>query len=155
MSRRLNLPVVAAFLLVVVPTAWAASPTPANGTLAPGGTPTLTGVHTADGNTFITQRAPLILTGTFAGTAILEQRIVVHPGGLTTFEAWQTFSGTVNGLPGTVLLRIVGSGDATSFHGYFIVVSATGNLTGLHGEGTFTISAQTGVGTYTGQVEMP
>ncbi len=142
-------------LLMAVAMARAEPPTLASGTLAPGGPPTVTGIWTADGNTIITQRIPLILTGTFAGTAILDERVVLHADGLSTFEAWQTFTGTVNGRPGTVVLRIVGSGDATSLQGQFIVIRGTEELAALHGQGTFTLSAQTSSGIYTGQIQLP
>jgi hypothetical protein len=62
----------------------------------------------------------------------------------------------VNGVPGTVTFNLVGSNDPTgALKGTATIVSATGDLAGLHGvlSEVGTVPAPSGpVGTYTGQI---
>ncbi len=50
-------------------------------------------------------------------------------------------------MKGTVVLRFEGSGTGGSA-GQFTVVSASGNLEGLHGQGTFAQTSPAVAGTY-------
>ena len=73
------------------------------------------------------------------------------------FHDIETFTGTVNGVPGTVTFNLNGSNDPTgAVKATATIVSATGDLAGLHGvlSEIGTVSAPSGpVGTYTGQIQ--
>ncbi|MDP9236749.1 MAG: DUF3224 domain-containing protein [Chloroflexota bacterium] len=131
--------------------AQAAPPTPASGSFQDA---LLANVVTrsAGPNTIITDTLTTVLSGTFSGTSVLQERYVLRADGSFIDHAVETFTGTVNGVAGTVTEVDVLTGDATSFHGHFVVVSGTGGLANLHGQGTFEGSTITGAGTYTGQI---
>ncbi len=144
------------FLLIASPlmsTAHATTPTPASGTFS---TAALTNVVVrpagpAGGNAIVTDISTFTLTGTFSGTAVLQERYVLRADGSYTDHGVQTLTGTVNGVSGTVTFNITYRGNATSFQGHFVIIAATGGLANLHGQGTFEGDA-TGAGTYSGQV---
>ena len=82
--------------------------------------------------------------------------IVVHRDGSANFHDVEVFTGTVNGVPGTVTFNLTGSNDsALNVKARSTILSATGELSGLTGllrlagsvkfpEGPF--------GTYSGQI---
>ena len=91
------------------------------------------------------------LTGTFDGTSVIDGSCVVRPSGQTVCHASEEFTGTVAGESGTATFNDVVFIDGTgAVHGAFSVITGTGDLTGLHGHGTFEGSA--GTGTYTGRL---
>jgi hypothetical protein len=80
--------------------------------------------------------------------------------GLLTIKAMRTFTGTVNGLPGTLDLLFIGKVNISvrpiTLTLYWVILSGTGELVNLCGEGTYW---RTGVddlgrpiGTYTAQI---
>src|SRR5882724_7587801 len=88
-------------------------------------------------NTIITLDITACLhDGTFEGTLVGTERDVIHPNGTLTGQARGVFSGTVNGRSGTCVLSLVVSitrnGDVT----HWVVDQGTGDLAGLHGQGT-------------------
>src|SRR6266849_402145 len=90
--------------------------------------------RSADGNTIIDITATLSYTGTFNGTSILQGKLIFHSDGSANFFSTETFTGTVNGVPGTVTFQVRGGGgSAGDYHGIQTIVSATGDLAGLHG----------------------
>jgi len=76
---------------------------------------------------------------------------VFHADGTSEFHGTVTCACTVGGMTGTVVIRFEGAGSggsAGSVQGQFRVVSASGNLEGLHGQGTFAQTSPAVAGTY-------
>lgn len=90
------------------------------------------------GNQFVSISLASTLTGTITGTGVESLTAESHPNGTETFQAWQVMQATVDGRTGELVIRIVGTGTDAANSGQIIIVSASGGLTGLHGEGTFT-----------------
>ena len=88
------------------------------------------------------------LTGTFAGsgTTVIELETGEFEG-----QAMFTFTGTVDGTLGTLAISTESEGIGDSSQGEFEIVSGTGDLANLEGEGTFEVTL--GVGTYSGDLE--
>lgn len=112
--------------------------------------------RSAGGNAIIELRATVEYTGTFTGTSEVHGVLIAHADGSANFRDVEVFTGTVNGVPGTVTLNIAGSNDsALNVKATSTIVSATGALAGLHGTlrlaGTVQIP-QGPVGTYSGQI---
>ena len=112
--------------------------------------------RSAGGNTMIELRATVEYTGTFTGTSMVQGKLIAHADGSANFHDVEVFTGTVNGVPGTVTLNLAGSNDsALNVTIRSTIVSATGGLAGLRGElnlaGTVRIP-QGPVGTYSGQI---
>jgi hypothetical protein len=157
-ALRVRLPVVA---LVVATIGFAAGAAPA----APPATVSGSYVYTdswfesfrsAGGNAIIELNATVEYTGTFTGTSTVHGVLIAHADGSASFHDVEVFTGTVNGVPGTVTLNIAGSNDAgLNVKATSTIVSATGALAGLHGTlrlaGTVQLP-QGPVGTYSGQI---
>ncbi len=134
--------------------AQAAPPTAASGSFS-SAPPTNVVTRSAGPNTIITDTFTGVLSGTFSGTSVFQERYVLRAdGSFIADHAVETFTGTVNGVAGTATFVDVITGDTTSFHGHFVVVSGTGGLANLRGQGTFEGSSTTGVGTYTAQIQI-
>ncbi len=96
---------------------------------------TLTGERTADGNTFLTGTfVDDVFEGTFVGTASNVFGLVLNPSGLNV-QLYFTFTGTVNGIPGTCIIKFQGNGEGIlmPIKGTWVILSGTGGLTNLHG----------------------
>ena len=93
-------------------------------------------VQTAGPNTIITLSETACSRGTFEGTLVNIERDVIHPNGTVTLQASGVFSGTVNGRSGTCVtsstVALTRNGDVT----HWVVDQGTGDLAGLHGQGT-------------------
>ena len=112
----------------------------------------ITGVEVEEDEMIITQIITSELTGTFIGSSVAEFTIVIDlETGEVEFQAMSTFTGTVAGISGTTVFSIEGEGVGDSSQGEFEIVSGTGDLANLEGDGTFEITL--GVGTYSGQLE--
>jgi Protein of unknown function (DUF3224) len=150
--------------LVAALGAAASPPTEASGTFTYLSS-TFNSMRTVGGNTIIDLSATVSYTGTFTGTSTVHGTLIFHSGGTgVQFPPWranfhdvETFTGTVNGVPGTVTFNLNGSNDPTgAVKATATVVSATGELAGLHGvlNEVGTVPAPSGpVGTYTGQIQ--
>jgi hypothetical protein len=119
---------------------------------------TFNSVTTAGGNTIIDLSATVSYTGTFTGTSTLHGRLIIHPDGSANAHDVEVFTGTVDGVPGTVTLNLNLSSDpALVVTGKDVIVDASGQLAGLHG--VLTVDAQVydplvgPIGTYGGQIE--
>jgi len=137
--------------------ATASPPTSANGTLTYQGA-TFNSVRQAGGNIIIDLSATVAYTGTFTGTSTLHGTLIFHTNGTANFHDVETFTGTVNGVPGTVTFNLDGSSDtAAVVSATDVIVSASGELAGLHGvlsEAAVVYDPAIGpVGTYSGQIE--
>ncbi len=98
-------------------------------------------VRTAGRNTIITSSITTCFHGTLEGTWVGTERDVIHPNGTLTGQASGVFSGTVNGRSGTCVfsleVSITRNGDVT----HWVVDQGTGDLAGLHGQGTIPFDA--------------
>jgi len=91
-------------------------------------------VRTVGPNTIITSSITTCFHGTFEGTWVGTERDVIHPNGTVTIQASGVFSGTVNGRSGTCVTSVVVNVPHTN---HWVVDQGTGDLAGLHGQGTF------------------
>jgi hypothetical protein len=153
----------AAIALVATSGAAASPPTPASGTFTTTSA-TFNSMREAGGNTIIDLSSTIAYTGTFTGTSTVHGLLIFHSDGVgPQFPPWrgnfhdvEIFTGTVNGVPGTVTFNLKGSNDPSgAVKATYTIVSATGELAGLHG-----VLSQVGkietpsgpFGTYTGQI---
>ena len=154
---RLCLLLVPVVLFAPVGTTGAAAspPTPASGTFTYTSS-TFNSVRTAGGNTIIDVSATVSYDGTFTGTSTVEGRLIVHADGSANFHDVETFTGTVNGVPGTVTFNLTGSNDSSlALHATATIIGATGGLAGIHGllHEVGSVQIPTGpFGTYSGHV---
>jgi hypothetical protein len=159
-SGRRTLAIILAAALVVavlspmgVTGAAASPPTSASGTFRYSGDPV--SCRPAGGNT-ICEFAPTVVTytGTFNGTSTGPNTLIIHADGSASFHGFYTFTGTVNGIPGTVTFEAHGKGTSDlQFQATLTSVSGTGGLANLHAVlrevGTVEDNP---VGTYTAQI---
>ncbi len=103
-------------------------------------------VRTVGPSTIITSSITTCFHGTFEGTWVGTERDVIHPNGTVTGQASGVFSGTVNGRSGTCVfsleVSITRNGDVT----HWVVDQGTGDLAGLHGQGTTQEVSENGPG---------
>jgi Protein of unknown function (DUF3224) len=157
---RLRLLAVAAVASLAVIAASSAAPSPpiaASGTLTYTSS-TFNSSRAAGGNLIFDLSATVSYTGTLSGTSTLHGTLIFHPDGTANFSDIETFTGTVNGVPGTVTFNLNGHSDpALNVSGTDVVVDASGQLAGLHGvlsETAVVLDTAVGpVGTYSGQLE--
>ena len=138
-SPRWFAPVVLTLAIVGAQSAAASGPPESSsGTFGPTGAPAAVAVRTADGNTILTVTArPGRFTGTFTGAYSEDLRIVRHAGGSFNFAAEVTCLCTVDGMTGTMTVKLDGTGTPTgSFDAHYRIIAATGGLEGLQGQGT-------------------
>ncbi len=157
--RLLLVPLVAVLAASGVNGAAASPPTTATGAFTYTSA-TFNSTRAAGGNTIIDLSATVSYAGTFSGTSTLHGILIIHADGSANFHDVETFTGTVNGVPGTLTFNLVGSGSSVpppgSFRGTDVIVRGTGALATLHGVldeiGTVPMPAIGPVGTYTGQI---
>src|SRR5439155_19267478 len=91
-------------------------------------------IRLAGGNTIIDLSATVSYTGTFSGTSTVEGILIFHADGSANFHDVETFTGTVNGVAGTVTFNLTGrNGPSLDIQATDTIVSATGYLAGRHG----------------------
>lgn len=138
-----------------VPTANASPPAAASGTFYTSSA-TFNSVRVAGGNTIISLTATVDYTGTFNGSSVVEGTLIFHADGSANFHDVETFTGTVNGAPGTVTFNLEGASTPEGvYHGTDVVLGATGGLANLHGviRQIGTVPAPIGpAGTYSGEI---
>ena len=148
-------PLVIVLAVVATTSAAAAPPTLANGTVG-NTSSTFNSVRAADGNLIVDLSATASYTGMFSGTSTLHGILIIHADGSANFHDVETFTGTVNGVPGTVTFNLTGSNDAAlAVHATATIIGASGDLAGLHGvlHEVGTVIVPTGpVGTYSGKI---
>jgi len=148
-------PLVIVLAVVATTSAAAATPTLANGSVG-NTSSTFDSVRAADGNLIVDLSATASYTGTFSGTSTLHGILIIHADGSANFHDVETFTGTVNGVPGTVTFNLTGSNDAAlAVHATATIIGASGDLAGLHGvlHEVGTVIVPTGpVGTYSGKI---
>jgi hypothetical protein len=101
--------------------------------------PTIVDMWSAGGNIFMTTTEDIVYYGILSGTMTDVGNVVIHTSGNWTYRAVGTFEGTVAGKYGTLRMMMVGSRpDAFSeWQGTWVILSGTGELENLHGQGTF------------------
>lgn len=133
----------------------ASPPTSASGTFTTTSA-TFNSIRSAGGNTIIDLTATVSYSGTFNGTSIVQGTLIFHADGSANFHDTETFTGTVNGVSGTVTFNLTGGSTPEGlYHGTEVIVSGTGDLANLHGvlRQVGTVPAPIGpAGTYTGQI---
>lgn len=156
LTRSLLIPLAIVLAATGITAAHASTPMPATGTFEYTDS-TFHDIRSAGGNTIIEDNvAHVIYSGTFTGTSTVEGLLIFHPDGSATAVDTETFTGTVNGVPGTVTMRLTGGGPVPLFQGTDVILSATGALAGLHGvldEAGLVTIPQGPSGTYSGQIQ--
>ena len=128
-----------ALLIVLTPFAHASSPITASGTFT--ASFTVLSVTTAGGNTIITVNETATLTGSFVGTRIAQGSEIIHPDGSFIASDTGTFTGTLNGEPGTLVITGHSTGVGGTGAGGFVVNNGAGALEDIHGYGPFQFTA--------------
>jgi uncharacterized protein DUF3224 len=106
-------------------------------------------------NTVIDLRSVVAYTGTLEGTSTLEGTLIVYRDESASFQGVETFTGLVNGIPGTLTFKLQGSSDLyQAIQINNTITSGTGVLASLHGELSKAgiIKDNGPIGTYTGQI---
>jgi len=97
-------------------------------------------------NTITILEITVCFHGTFEGTWVGTERDVFRADGTGTVHSSGVFSGTVNGRSGTIVfslqVSITRNGDVTNW----VVDQGTGDLAGLHGQGTTQEVSENGPG---------
>lgn len=133
-----------AIAVIVAPHASAAVPTLATGTLTRQSSAFLAPPETADGNTFLQLQNAWTMTGTFEGILVSNPAVIIHPDGVVTFDEIATFTGAVAASSGTFVWRSAGTSTTSGLVGHLSILSGTGDLANLRGEGTFELHGPTG-----------
>jgi Protein of unknown function (DUF3224) len=153
--RTLTLLLAAGAALVAVQPAAASTPIPVAGTFFFTAAPVPSDFRTADGNEFVTLFFPAgMLTGDITGSFTEELHIVTHPDGSGNVHGNSTCTCVVAGRTGTLVFdNIAGTVNTAGVSEAHFVLSGSGGLAGLHGQGTAVVSpTQQGlVGVYTAQ----
>jgi hypothetical protein len=153
--RPLLVPVAVVFTAVVTAVAAASPSVPASGTV--GNTSAIfNSVREAGTNVIVDVTATAAYTGTFVGTSTINGTLIIHADGSANFHDIEVFTGTVNGVPGTVTFNLNGSNDAAlDVHATATIIAASGGLAGLHGvlhEVQTVVLPNGPVGTYSGSL---
>jgi hypothetical protein len=156
LTRSLLIPLATVLAASTITAAHASTPMPVSGTFAYQSS-VFSDIRSAGPNTISENNvAHVIYSGTFSGTSTVEGLLIFHPDGSATAEDIETFTGTVNGVPGTVTLRLTGGGPIPQFRGTDVVLRATGALAGMQGvldEAGVVVIPQGPQGSYTGQIQ--
>lgn len=153
---QLFMPLVVVLALAIPAGATAAPPTLASGDFAATST-TINGVRAAGPNAIIDLTYTVSYSGTLVGTSVVEGTLTAHAKDTGNFRGTETFTGTVNGVPGTLTFNLVSATDPATGaeHGKATIIGATGELAGLHGVlfETATVNGPPGpVGSYSGKI---
>ena len=156
MKKLLVSTIIASLLLIIMTsiTLAAFQRTDASGTFTPAST-TITSVTEDKFNTIIDLRSTVAYPGTLEGSSSMQGTLVVHRDESGTFRGVETFTGLVNGMPGTLTFKIVGSNDLYQrIQLTNTITSGTGELASLRGELSREgiIKDNGPVGTFTGRI---
>jgi hypothetical protein len=106
-------------------------------------------------NEVIDLSSTVIYSGILEGTSTLQGTLTVRRDGSANFLGRETFTGSVNGIPGTLTFKVTGTKALyRAIQLTNVITSGTGGLASFHGElsKTRTIEDNALVGTYTGQI---
>jgi hypothetical protein len=141
-----------AFMLLSVAPVYAEKPMQITGTWKATSGMTMIGPeHTAGGNHFDAfTNTGIYLTGPITGTFEQTVTVTFHTGEPTFVEAppmdflWRidrTIDATIGDKSGTIVMRLICKGSltttGTTLEGTWVIISATDELAGLHGQGTW------------------
>jgi hypothetical protein len=107
-------------------------------------------------NEVINLSSTVTYTGTLEGTSTLQGTLTVHRDGSADFLGTETFTGLVNGIPGTLTFEVVGNSNLyQAIQLTSTITSSTGGLASIQGMLSMTgiIKDNGPVGTYTGQID--
>jgi hypothetical protein len=145
-------------LLLLAPAlaAHATTVTPAAGTFTTTVT-SLVPIRTADGNTAFDVAGTIVVTGTFSGSGPITFALLVRATGQDNFLGQFTCSPCrVEGRSGSIVVGFTATGVfgvGNALNGQYTILSGTGGLANLHGQGPFSgIQTPTGFqGVYSGK----
>ena len=96
----------------------------------------VTGMREADGNLFLYAIEDEVWIGDFEGTAQAVFRVGMFRSGFWNVWLRSTFTGTVAGREGTLVIQLVGKKPGVEdWYGQWVIISGTGELEGLRGQG--------------------
>jgi hypothetical protein len=151
----LTLLLAAGAALVAVQPVAASTPISVAGTFFFVAAPVPSDFRTAGGNTFVALFFPAgVLTGDITGTFTERLNVVIHPDGSQNVKGNATCTCTVAGRTGTLVFdNIAGTTNTSGVSEAHFVLSGSGGLAGLHGQGTAIVSPtpQGPFGVYTAQ----
>ena len=107
-------------------------------------------------NEVINLSSTVTYTGTLEGTSTLQGALTSHRDGSADFLGTETFTGLVNGIPGTLTFEVVGNSNLyQAIQLTSTITSSTGGLASIQGVLSMTgiIKDNGPVGTYTGQID--
>jgi hypothetical protein len=139
-------------LVLALPVSASGEPVPATGSLVITSA-VFTSTRDADGNKIVTANLTGNISGTFSGTFTEDVREVIHFTGDANLKGTAVCTCSVSGVgAGSVLIGFDAIGEPSgALSGRFEILSATGGLSGLVGQGTF--SSPNGFNaTYSGQI---
>jgi hypothetical protein len=154
--RLLLVPLVAVVAAATATTgAAAAPPTRVSGTVG-NTSATFESIRAAGDNLIIELSATASYTGALVGTSTIKGTLIVHADGSASYHDVEVFTGTLNGVSGTITFNLNGYNDFDlAVHATATILDATGGLAGLHGvlHEVQTVVLPTGpVGTYSGSI---
>src|SRR5438309_10471825 len=125
--------------LLAIPFTHATAPTTVTGTFT--ASFTVLSITSSDGNTILTVTEIATLSGFVTGTRTAQGSEVIPPDG--TFNAHDTgiYTGTANGVAGTLVISGESNGIGGVGSGDFTVGQGTAGLSGAHAEGPFQFTA--------------
>lgn len=94
-------------------------------------------VKEADGNTFIYATEDEVWSGGFEGTSKAVFRAEIFSSGFWDVWLRSSFTGKVLDKSGTMVIQLVGKRESGIWHGQWVILSGTGDLANLRGEGTW------------------
>ncbi len=153
MRKIIGVPILLLGALLLAPLAHSTTPIlVASGTISPIQSLGVV-ILVADGYTFFHHNDAHTLTGTLVGTTSEDVTIIVNlTTGQGTLSGLLFFTGTANGISGTLVLQLVGVVNVPSIQGSFTIISGGDGLANFRGQGTFGFPNAFVGGTYSGQV---
>jgi hypothetical protein len=115
-----------------------------------------TSVRFAGGNRIAEGTATFDYTGTMEGSSTAEVDVIFHADGRVNAHRVEVFTGTVDGVAGTLTFNASVSTHDGVYQGTLVIVSGTGGLSDMHGviNVVGTVPMPGGPeGTYTGQLQ--
>jgi hypothetical protein len=106
-------------------------------------------------NTIIDLSSTVTYTGTLEGTSTLQGTLTIHHDESASFQGVETFTGLMDGIPGTLTFKLEGSSDLyQAIQIDTIITRGTGELANFHGtlSKVGIIKDNGPIGTYTGQI---